>query len=324
MICTQLSAGDVWNVEMELTPLKWHDCCRFVEKKVFHPLPKYLWVFNIHSITDVSLLTYFSVCIQVRHTRLPQRSCGHPTPHTHIETVCPIVCTGEQIQITHISSPAPTHPNTYTGSFLALALFHSLKHTHMLSKAARWNHSVGCWPFTFWRLDFSLFLLLHRPPSPLSPHPTYPLTSSLSLSPLRPNLFFPSVSAAHFYFFFYKQHRTKTDCVCWLHSEVGFLWTIFSPKIQWKVKRCVIVMLGKEIPQSSWAITRKLTFSPAAFFLNQIRGRREEGEMLSPPSLWVGCAVNIDFRLKAITIMKQKKPYSLCQNVLGFGVQFIE
>lgn len=72
---------------------------------------------------------------------------------------------------THIHSLALTYTNTYTGSSLTLALFHSCKHTHTnshththtLSEEARWSHSVGCWPFTLWRLDFSLFLFLHRP-----------------------------------------------------------------------------------------------------------------------------------------------------------------
>lgn len=70
---------------------------------------------------------------------------------------------------THIHSLALTYTNTYTGSSLTLALFHSCKHTHTnshthtLSEEARWSHSVGCWPFTIWRLDFSLFLFLHRP-----------------------------------------------------------------------------------------------------------------------------------------------------------------
>lgn len=80
---------------------------------------------------------------------------------------------------------------------------------------------------------------------------------------------------------------------------------------------------GGKITQLSWAITRKHTFTLAAVFLNQIRGMRKEGEMLSPSTLWVVCAVNIDYRLKAIRIMEQK-PCSLCQNVLGFGVQFVE
>ena len=35
---------------------------------------------------------------------------------------------------------------------------------------------------------------------------------------------------------------------------------------------------------------------------------REKGELLSPSAPWVVCAVNIDYRLKAIRIMEQKKP----------------
>lgn len=80
---------------------------------------------------------------------------------------------------------------------------------------------------------------------------------------------------------------------------------------------------GKKNTLLSWATTSKRTFSLAALFLNHIRVKRKEKEMLSPPTLWFACAVNIDYRLKAIRIMEQK-PCSHCQNVLGFYVQFVE
>lgn len=64
------------------------------------------------------------------------------------------------------------HTQTHVGVIFhsgAPPLIQTHTHTYTLSEEARWNHSVGCWPFTLWRLDFSLFVLLRLSFFPLFP-----------------------------------------------------------------------------------------------------------------------------------------------------------
>ncbi len=125
---------------------------------------------------------------------------------------------------THMQPRAYIHKHIYgvipRSGALPLAQTRTHAHTHTLSEEARWNHSVGCWPFTLWRLDFSLFLLLHRP---------FFLPFLFPLTPFL--LIFVNASSPRFHLFsflfhltflfvlrlqvfsFCKQHTTKVDCV---------------------------------------------------------------------------------------------------------------
>ncbi len=269
--------------------------------------------------------------------------------HKHTHTDCRHACmnlranTDEQARThtkTRICSLALTYTNTYTGSFLALALFHSLKHarTHTHTRWARRPDGITAWAVG---LSHSGDLISHcffsftGPFSSRSSSRLPPFFSFLSTHPRLGFTFFLFFSIWPFYLFsdcrsFHFANNTRQRSIVssrLFSSQWGelFLKTLFDSKGAVEGQELSHCDSGerKKITQLSWAITRKRTFTLAAVFLNQIRSTRKEGETLSPSTLWVVCAVNIDYRLKAIRIMEQK-PCSLCQNVLGFGVQFIE
>lgn len=100
---------------------------------------------HTHTLTLRLYAQLHALAIKHRQTGMYMHKNTHSQPCTYIHK-----------RIYGVRSHAGTLPLLQTHT-------HKLAHTHTLSKEARWSHSVGCWPFTLWRLDFSLFLLLHRP-----------------------------------------------------------------------------------------------------------------------------------------------------------------
>lgn len=98
-----------------------------------------------------------------------------------------------------------------------------------------------------------------------------------------------------------------------------------TPEVRWKVKSYHTGILEKENHPIVPSHNQEVHFhsGPQSALIKS--EAREKGEMLSPSALWVVCAVNIDYRLKAIRIMEQKKSLpAAAKTLLGFGVQFIE
>lgn len=248
------------------------------------------------------------------------------------------VCTHTK---THICSLARTYTNIYEVISRSGTLLHVQTHTHTHTNAEQGGQMESQRGLLAFHTLEIWFLTVSSPSAGL-----FPSRSTSHLPPfLLRSLIIVNASSPWFHLFcpFY-----LTFFICSLIAGLFTLQTIhdkrsivltrlfnsqwgrlFSEDSLW-LQRCsgrsgVIILWfwKKKITQLSWAITRKCTFTLAAVFLNQIRGKRKEGEMLSPSTLWVVCAVNIDYRLKAIRIM-ELKPCSLCQSVLGFTVQFIE
>lgn len=107
---------------------------------------------------------------QHTHTHTLERKKTHAgTCETNTDT---LACTHTKNTHTYAELAFP-YTNTYRGP---LSLWRSPTssnthtHTHTPSEEARWNRSVGCWPFTLRRLDFSLILLLRLSSSLPSSH----------------------------------------------------------------------------------------------------------------------------------------------------------
>lgn len=152
--------------------------------EVFHPLTKQLRVFHVSS--EPQMCPHWLVSLYVyrsgndTHCSAKGPCSRHTCTHTHTLTLRLYVWL-QALAIKHRQTGMYMHKNTHSqpctyihkhiywvrshaGTLPLLQTHtHKLAHTHTLSEEARWSHSVGCWPFTLWRLDFSLFLLLHRP-----------------------------------------------------------------------------------------------------------------------------------------------------------------
>lgn len=214
---------------------------------------------------------------------------GLSTPHPH-QTYTHAGCRHDAwtCQQTQTSGRVLTQKHTYAASSLHtqthiwghFSLWHystrsdTHTHTHTPSEEARWNHSMGCWPFTLRR---TWFLTVSSPfPGPLSSPPSSHLPSSLLLS-----LIFVSASSprSHLLRSFYltflfvlpfaglfipqtihdKGRSYRADCS--IHRE--------GKKTLW-LQRCAgrsrVITLGfwrKKITRLSRAITRKCTFTLA-------------------------------------------------------------
>lgn len=271
--------------------------------------------------------------IHIRHTHtrrlqawcvdLPTNTDERPCSHTK----------------THICSLELTYTNTYMGSFLALALFHSFRHTHTHTHAERGG-----------QMESQHGLLAFHTPEDLISHrffsfsgPSFfpsliPLTlfsaalshlcqrvlASVSPSPLfLSDLFICSPICRPF-------HSANNT---WQRSIVSSRlfdspWgqeDALTPEVRWKVKSYHTGILEKENHPIVPSHNQEVHFhsGPQSALIKS--EAREKGEMLSPSALWVVCAVNIDYRLKAIRIMEQKKSLpAAAKTLLGFGVQFIE
>lgn len=93
-----------------------------------------------------------------QHTRARVQKMHAGTCETNTDA---LACTHTKTH-THMQSWR-FHTQTHIGVLCrsgALPPVQTHTHTHTLSEEARWNRSVGCWPFTLRRLDFSLILLL--------------------------------------------------------------------------------------------------------------------------------------------------------------------
>lgn len=168
---------------------------------------------------------------------------------------------------------------------------------------------MGCWPFTLRRLDFSLFS---------SPPP--PCFSSVP----RPRLSPPCPPSPHFYPF-NLPNKGRVFAALVSTSEPVFGVALFSPKTlsdsngSGRSRVLASPRWRERKNQRCRAAAGKHIHSGCTLLQSNQRRGGEEGEMLSPPALWVVRAVNIDYRLKAIRIMEQKKTKknlaSPCQNL---------